>query len=288
VLLSELYEDLNEQTEYNNFTRPNFVYLKPNGFNNINPDSPLGIGVCDNAKNTLKFINDAYDEFHWEVKQGKRRIMVSDHFVRKDPDELGRMRERFDDETDIYLAVHGDMDKMVNQDLTFPIRSRNYIETINKMLSTLEMQTGLSAGTFTFDAQGVKTATEIVSRDSTTYRTRNSHLVNVEQFIKELIQSITELASETIGLGGSQLYSGNIPTSDDITISFDDGVFTSREQELAFVQKADAMGAIPLIQKIMKIWELDEETAKEWASQLQAEAPQTTEQTFDNVFGTRE
>ena len=291
VLLSELYEDLSERTVYEKFTRPNFVYLKPNGFNNINPESPLGIGVCDNAKNTLKFINTAYDQFHWEVKQGKRRVMVSDHFVRKDVTSDGKLRDYFDDETDVFLAIAGDMDNMVNQDITHDIRSDSYIATINKMLSTLEMQTGLSAGTFTFDAEGVKTATEVVSRDSTTYRTRNSHLTNVEQFIKELVQSITELARETYKVGGQALYTGDTPKDDDIVVSFDDGVFTSREQELDFITKADSLGTIPLIEKIMRVWELDEKTATEWASRIKAENPvptDTTEQTFDRIFGTRE
>ena len=291
VLLSELYEDLSERTVYEGFTRPNFVYLKPNGFNNINPESPLGIGVCDNAKNTLKFINTAYDQYYWEVKQGKRRIIVSDHFLRKEVTSEGKLVDYFDDETDIFQAVPGDMDNMQNNDITHDIRSDSYIPTINKMLSTLEMQTGLSAGTFTFDAEGVKTATEVVSRDSTTYRTRNSHLTNVEQFIKELVQSITELAKETYTANGTHLYSGDTPKDEDIKVSFDDGVFTSREQELNFIAKADSLGTIPLVEKIMRVWELDEKTAKEWASLLKAENPEptdTTEQTFDRVFGTRE
>ena len=291
VLLSELYENLSERTEYEGFTRPNFVYLKPSGFNNINPDSPLGIGVCDNAKNTLKFINTAYDQYYWEVKQGKRRIIVSDHFLRKEVTSDGKLRDYFDDETDIFQAVPGDMDNMQNNDITHDIRSDSYISTINKMLSTLEMQTGLSAGTFTFDAEGVKTATEVVSRDSTTYRTRNSHLTNVEQFIKELARSITELARETYTANGKPLYNGDIPEDKDIVVSFDDGVFTSREQELDFIAKADSMGTIPLVQKIMRVWELDEETANEWAKLLKAEIPEptdTTEQAFDRVFGERE
>lgn len=292
VLLSELYEDLNERTEYLNFSRPNFVYLKPNGFNNINPDSPLGLGVCDNALSTLKFINDTYDAFHWEIKQGKRKVLVSDHFVKREVDSEGNMVDKLDDDTDVFLAVRGGMDSVINQDLTKPIRSDDYIRAINKVLSTLEMKTGLSAGTFTFDAEGVKTATEVVSRDSTTYRTRNSHLTYVEQFIKELVVSILELSKETIGLDGKPLYSGDIPLDKDIVVDFDDGVFSSKAEEMDFLTKADALGALPMIQKLMKVWNLDEEEAIKWAEQIKAESQPSvhdnTEESLETILGTRE
>src|SRR5699024_9693499 len=76
VNLAEVYEELEPVTIYKNFSRPNFSYLRPNGFNNINPQSPLGLGIADNAKTTLKQINDTYDQFHWEIKQGKRKVIV--------------------------------------------------------------------------------------------------------------------------------------------------------------------------------------------------------------------
>lgn len=289
VPLAELYEGLAEKTEYMQFTRPNFVYLKPNNFNNINPESPLGLGVCDNAKNTLKFINETYDGFHWEVKQGKRRVIVSDHFIKQNIDpETGRAREYFDDDTDVYLAIRGDMDSMKFENITQPIRSGDYIQAINKNLATLEMQVGLSAGTFSFDAEGVKTATEVVSRDSTSYRTRSSHLNNVESFIKELIKAICELARETYDFNGQALYSGEVPADDQIAIDFDDGVFTSREQELDFLTRADALGTIPLVKKIAKTWNITEEEAEKWAAQIRAEQAKPavgSDDVFNKVFG---
>src|SRR5690625_4027236 len=49
VPLDEIYEGLQERTEIKDLTRPIFNYLKPSGFNNINPHSPLGLGIADNA-----------------------------------------------------------------------------------------------------------------------------------------------------------------------------------------------------------------------------------------------
>lgn len=57
VPVTDLYPDLEESTTFINLSRPLFGYLKPSGFNNISPYSPLGLGVCDNCKRTLDRIN---------------------------------------------------------------------------------------------------------------------------------------------------------------------------------------------------------------------------------------
>lgn len=271
VRLDELYEDLEEVTTYYNFTRPNFSYLLPSGFNNINPESPLGLGVCDNAKTTLKQINDTYDEYHWEIKQGKRRFVVSDHLTKVKFDDNGRPIQYFDDATDVFVPLRGEMDDVTYRDLTVSIRANEYITSINKFFATLEMQTGLSSGTFTFDGETVKTATEVVSRDSTTYRTRNSHLTNVEQFIRDLIISTIELARETFRLDGQPLFSGVTPTEEQISVSFDDGVFESRDSELNFWGKAKTLGLASTQLAMVKAFKMTDEQAKEEFNRIKLE-----------------
>src|SRR5690606_6794774 len=81
VPLDEIYEGLKEKTYIQGLSRPLFNYLKPAGFNNINPHSPLGLGICDNSISTLKDINDTYDQFAWEKKMGQRTVFVSDEMV---------------------------------------------------------------------------------------------------------------------------------------------------------------------------------------------------------------
>lgn len=271
VPLEVLYDGLAEVTVYQNFSRPNFAYLKPYGFNNISPQSPLGLGICDNAKNTLEQINNAYDQYYWEIRQGKRRVIVSDHFMRTRIDPEGRPVHYFDGETDVYLALPAGIDNMKYKDITSDIRSQQYIESINKFVSTLEMQVGLSAGTFTFDGKSMKTATEVVSEDSATYRTRNSHLANVEQFIQELIISTCELARETYGTTGAPLYTGNIPKKEDVIVDFDDGVFLSKDSELKFWVTAVQAKIAPLQEAIMRVHNISEDDAAIWLAKIKQE-----------------
>lgn len=273
VPLSELYDDL-EPVVYFDFERPNFAYLKPNGFNNINPYSPLGLSICDNCKTTLNQINEAYDQFHWEVKMGKRRIIVSDHFIKTMPDEQGHgVKQVFDDETDVFLGLDTDMDKMENIDITHDIRSNQYIETINHFMRTLENQIGFSSGTFSFDGKSMKTATEIVSENSLTYRTRNSHIIEIEKFIKELIISTLDLARNY------GKYKGELPSFEDINVDFDDGVFVDKDSQLDYNLKAVQGGVMSKLTFLQRQFGMSEEEAKQELERINQE---TLRATFQN------
>lgn len=266
------YEGLKETATLHTMTKPLFNYLKPAGFNNFSLYSPLGVGLCDNSANTLKQINDAFDQFNWEIKMGQRTVVVSDHVLNYVPDEQGNsMNPIFDPEVNVYRPMRMDEEKELIKDITNDIRADQYITTINQFMKTLEMQLQLSVGTFSFDGQSVKTATEIVSENSLTYRTRNMHCIEVEKFIKGLIISSLELASGTILANGSKLYTGDIPTFEEISVDFDDGIFESLDQKLDFFSKAKTAGLVPVTEALKGIFKLTDEEAKRWFERIQAE-----------------
>ena len=261
VNLSELYPDLEPVTVLKDLSRPLFTYLKTPGMNNKDINSPLGLSIFDNAKTTIDFINRTYDEFMWEVKMGQRRVLVPEQMTQlKVQDEQGNItfKRRFDVEQNVYMQVAaGNMDSGNITDLTTPIRSSDYISAIAEGLKLFEMQIGVSSGMFTFDGQGVKTATEIVSENSDTYQMRNSIVAFVEQSIKELCVSMCELG-KAVGL-----YNGAIPELDDISVNLDDGVFTDRHAELDYWAKMVAAGLAPKTMAIEKTLNVTEEQAKE-------------------------
>ncbi len=240
VPVTDLYPDLEESTTFINLSRPLFGYLKPSGFNNISPYSPLGLGVCDNCKRTLDRINRSYDEFDQEIRRGRRRIAASEMLMNSRVDEKGQVRQFFDDQEDTFQIIPGsNMDDYTIKDLTTSIRTTEYVAAINHHLKTLEMETALSSGTFNFDRTGslsTKTATEVVSENSQTYQTRSMQITEVEKFIKELVISVCELGKAL------KLFTGPIPTYDDVEIDFKDGAFTSTDEKLVFYQKLIALG----------------------------------------------
>lgn len=261
VNLSELYPDLEPVTVLKDLSRPLFTYLKTPGMNNKDINSPLGLSIFDNAKTTIDFINRTYDEFMWEVKMGQRRVLVPEQMTQlKAQDEQGNItfKRRFDVEQNVYMQIAaGNMDSGNITDLTTPIRSSDYISAIAEGLKLFEMQIGVSNGMFTFDGQGVKTATEIVSENSDTYQMRNSIVALVEQSIRELCVSMCELG-KAVGL-----YKGTIPELDDISVNLDDGVFTDRHAELDYWMKMVVAGLAPKTMAIAKTLNVTEEQAEE-------------------------
>lgn len=252
VPLSEVYEDLQPETTLKDLSRPLFAYLKPSGFNNINPYSNLGLGVCDNCKDTLDRINRTFDQYDQEITKGKRRILVSEHLLNSRMDEQGNIKLFFDDTEDVFQKIpSGGLDDYTIKDLTSEIRSTQYIDTINHHFKTLEMETGLSAGTFYFDGRSTKTATEIVAENTQTYQSRSMQITEVEKFIKELVVSVCELGN---ALG---VYKGAIPKFSDIGVDFRDGAFQSTDEKITYYQKLITMG-YPTSKALEEILELPE------------------------------
>src|SRR5699024_4314492 len=242
------------------------LFRSPAGFNNINPHSPLGLGLTDNIKDTLKQINDTFDQFNWEVRMGQRTVFVSDQMLHTVPSEDGMPpKQVFDPDTNVFKSIRIGMDSDLVKDVTNDIRTQQYTEAINQALKTLEMQLQLSVGTFSFDGRSVKTATEIVSENSLTYRTRNTHVNEIEKFIKGLIVSVLELAK------AYGLYAGEIPTFEDIGVDFDDGIFQSRDSLINFYGKAKTFGIMPTVEIIKRMFDVPEETAQAWMKQIASE-----------------
>ena len=134
---------------------------------------------------------------------------------------------------------------------------------------------GLSAGTFSYDENGLKTATEVVSDNSMTYQTRSSYLTMVEKCIKELCNAILELAN----ING--LFKINIETTDPgFHIFFDDGLFVDKDKQLDEDLKSTAALAMPKKQFLIRNYGLSDDEAEEWYQQtLQEQRDQLDLQT---------
>ena len=270
VPLKMLYANMSDSATFfqQEFSRPQVVYLKPAGFNNKDITSPLGLGLGSNARSTLKQINDANDQFYWEIKMGQRRVAVSSSLTKAMPDPAtGVVKPFFDSDQNVFLKFTDNFgDGLGVQDLTTPIRADDYIKSINNLIKKYEMQTGFSAGTFSFsEAQGIKTATEIVSENSMTYQTRNSQTAQIERAIQELVISICELAK----LNG--IFNGNIPDIKDIAVDFDDGIFTDKSALLTYWATRIAAGLGTKVQALMALDGLTEEEAKKLADEINGE-----------------
>ena len=286
VLLSELYENLEENIVIKGLSRPLFTYLKTPGMNNKDINSPLGLSIFDNAKTTIDFINRTYDEFMWEIKMGQRRVAVPDGLTnmtfQAGKDNKFITKRRFETDQNVFVQIGGGLDDNKIVDLTTPIRADDYIKAINKGLAMFEMQVGVSGGMFSFDGKTMKTATEVVSENSDTFQLRNSIVSLVEHSIKELVVSICELGK------AHGIYHGEIPKLEDISVNLDDGVFTDRNAELEYWTKALASGIVSKQYAISKVLGVTDEEAGKMLTEINDEAQPDLERTDEVIYGDKE
>lgn len=257
----EKYKNLQQETILDGFSRPLFVYIKLAGKNNINLDSPLSLGVIDNAKRQLADINEKYDEFMWEIEEARRKILASDHFFRVKYDSNGKPVKRFDSKTSVFQRLKSD--ELFIDEFAPSLRSTEFIASINFILRIIELQTGFSSGTFSFDGQSVKTATEIISENSETFSTRSDNVLIVEEALKELITTIFELAA------AYKLFN---PVKElGINIDFDDGVFQSQDAKADYYSKLVTAGLTSKLNAIQKLTGATEKEAKRIVYEIRTE-----------------
>ena len=291
VPLETLYPSLQEQVEFNGIIKkPLFAYFKTPGANNQDLDSPLGMGIVDNSKNIIDAINHTHDAFVHEIRMGKRRIAVPAEMLRPGTsfgnNETTETHPRmFDADMDVYEQFYG-TDDMKITDLTSDIRADQYKSSIDYFLREFEEQTGFSAGTFSFDGQGVKTATEVVSENSTTYQTRSSYLTQVELFLNQLVIAILEVANTPEFFTDHQARC-SFNADDDLKLSvhFDDGVFIDKDKQRSDELALVSAGVMPKKEYLIRNFGLSEQEAEQWMNEVQSEQPEgsfnSTEETED-------
>lgn len=217
--LSEIYPDLEPELRFPAAERSFWAYFKPNVANNKDLDSPLGVSLYRNSLDTLKSIDIKYDSLTREFELGKKRIIVPREWLRRDVNH-----NAYHDTNDEVFVGLGDIDNVNFMDVNIQLRVQEHIDAINNDLDQLATQMGFTAGTFTFDNRGLKTATQVVSENSKTFKSKKSHEIMVEQFIKETVWSIFEIEKCVNGI--------SIPEDIDLTVDFDDSIVEDKQTEL--------------------------------------------------------
>ncbi|EUJ47662.1 phage portal protein [Listeria fleischmannii] len=268
VNLSTLYDDLAERVEFNGLTRSLFVYIKPNIANNHDINSVYGISIFDNALDTIKFIDTAFDAFYREVKLGQKRIMVDRSLLEWETNiETGLKEEVFDSTDEVFKAVNGSIteDGKAIQDISVSIRSQELVQSINAGLRILCFQTGLNTGTFTFDGAEMKTATEVISEKSETFKTKNKHALFVAEGLRKLVISTFELADVT------GLYNSVDANEIEVSIDFDDSIAQDEDTQINRYTNAKNQGMMPAKEALKRAWNITDKEAEEWLNTIKKE-----------------
>jgi A118 family predicted phage portal protein len=277
VPLKDFFPNLQEEVVISGLKRSLFVYFKPNTANNIDLNSPLGISVYANSLDTLKSLDIAFDSFQREFRLGRKRILVPAAAIRTVIDPVtGASHRYFDANDEVYEAFNFDQDSNEIKDISVELRVEEHIAAINALLNILAMQIGFSAGSFTFDGQGVKTATEVISENSKTFRTKQSHETIIEAGLQELVEVIVQVAELYDIFEGPEKY--------EVTVTFDDSIAEDQTAEINKQVLLVSNGLTSKKRAIMKVHGVTVEEAEKILQEIREEQQTVTAQAID-LFG---
>lgn len=212
-----------------------FTYWRTPVANNLDENSPLGMSVYGNALETLHALDICYDSFVREFRLGKKRIIVPARAVQTVTDPTtGQLCRYFDANDEAYEAFNGDaVDNLKITDNSVELRVEEHIAALNAFLSILCLQVGFSASTFSFDQHtGIKTATEVVSENSKTYKTIKTIQNQLSAAIEHIVNNIIAVAAlydvQWEGQSVAALASGGYH----VNVVFDDGVTQDRQTNI--------------------------------------------------------
>jgi len=278
VQLSTLFPDLEEEVRIKDFKRSGFVYFRPNLANHIDMSSPLGIPIFAAALDEIKTLDIAFDSYQREFRLGKRRILVPASALKPVINKTtGNLERYFDADDEVYEGFNtGDEDGKI-QDNSVSLRVEEHIAGINSLLDLISMKTGFSSGSFSFDGRSVKTATEVVSENSKTFRTKQSHENIIESALTELVEVIVQLA---------ELYGIFTRPADgwEVTVAFDDSIAEDQTSEIGKQVQMLSNKVTTRKKAIMKLHGLSEKEAEQLLKEINAENATATAEAID-FFG---
>lgn len=237
VPLAELYPLLDEETTITELEGSLFSYFRPPIANNIDDNSPLGVSIYANALETLHALDICFDSFVREFRLGKKRIIVPARMIKTVVDPVTGVPRRYFDATDeTYEALStDDPDSLKIQDNSVALRVKEHVAAINAFLNIFCLQVGLSAGTFSFDTQnhGIKTATEVVSENSKTYKTVRNYQNMVRPAVERLVHNIIAVASlYEMTTEDGQSVAELARRGYEVAVAMDDGITQDRQTNI--------------------------------------------------------
>lgn len=290
VPLAEMYPYLDEETIVP-VGESLFTYWRTPIANNLDDNSPLGMSLYGNALETLHALDICYDSFVREFRLGKKRIIVPARAVRSVVDPLtGAQRRYFDpgDETYEALASDDPADLKIT-DNTVVLRVEEHISALNAFLSILCLQLGFSASTFSFDEKsGIKTATEVISENSKTYKTIKTLQNQLTPCLEHLVKNIVDVAIMYGMQWQGQSVEALARPGYTVSVVFDDGVTQDRQTN---INEGVMLVGAGLLSKYTFLTDkkygqgLTPEQAEEELNRIKAENPLTQNVDVTRLFG---
>ena len=229
--------------------KPQFILDRLN-IANTEDNNPMGISVYAHAIDQLKAVDVAYDAYVNEFVLGKKRIVVK-------PEALRDLNGKpvFDAREMVYYALPEDStNSTIMQQVDMTLRTQEFNAGMQDMLNLLSSKCGFGENHYKYDRGSVSTATQIISENSTLFRTIKKHEIVLHDVLETLCRTLLRMGNTYMG--------ESLDEDVEISIDFDDSIIEDKETDFNRDSRMLSMG-------IMNLWEFrakwmneDEATAK--------------------------
>lgn len=230
--------------------KPQFVIGRYNIVNNVMDNCPMGISVYANAIDQIKSCDVVYDSYVNEFVLGKKRVVVKPAAV-KNMDG-----ENVFDPSDVtfYVLPEDISDGEIIQPIDMSLRIEEHKTGIQGQLDLLSAKCGFGEQHYKFDSGNVSTATQIISENSTLFRTVKKHEIVLESLLIELCRIL-------LRMGNSYMHAG-LNEDVEISVDFDDSIIEDRQTDEARVYQMLAAGLMRADEARSILMNEDIETAR--------------------------
>lgn len=227
-----------------------FVIDRPNIANNLDYLLPVGIPVYANAIDVLRGVDCAYDCYVNEFENGPMMMMVKMPATRWEDDEptLDDNDRRF------YLLPEDTQQGNVVETISPTLRTEQLNVGLQDQLNVLSSKCGFGETYYRFDGGSVATATQVISENSTMFRTIKKHEIVLEQALVELCRILLRLGNTAMNAGLNEEV--------EISIDFDDSIIEDKQTDFSRDMQLLTAGILNDWEFRMKWMNEDEATAK--------------------------
>ena len=230
--------------------------------NNLDVYSPLGLSIFGNAVDTLRQLDEAFDYLARELDTSRRKIIIDKAMLSASYDSTkGKPVSYYNKNDEVYVAFDsGEKESMKPYAIDFPLRIAEITQTIQTLLSILSKQCGLSDGFLSFDGVSMKTATEVISENSKTFRTKKNIENSLTETLIPFLSALKKIDSEY----------GVKTSSIEYSIKWDDSVIEDRNSKAKYYIDRLNSRSMLLEDALMSMDGLDEKAAIEKAAKIRA------------------
>lgn len=227
-----------------------FVIDRLNIANNLDYLLPVGIPVFANAVDVLRGIDCAYDCYVNEFENGPLILAVKMAATKWEDGQPSID----DNDRRFYLLEEDATGGNVITPISPQLRTAQLNVGLQDMLNLLSSKCGFGETYYRFNGGSVATATQVISENSTMFRTIKKHEIVLEQVLIELCRILLRL--------GNIAMNANLKEDVEISIDFDDSIIEDKATNFARDMQLLSAGIMNDYEFRMRWMNEDEETAK--------------------------